>query len=451
MAGPSETPEANLMMERLEAMGLEVERFASGKVALVTLPVGESPFPSLGEPRRVKQIRLATVGSGSIKCLEPRFLFYLPLISVTDCTEASDLEARIRSAWQLHLARVRRGREELERLGIETEREAGDAVLCFDLGADDPHARARTSDLRQVVLPTAGPLSGLALAGPEERLFAPETRADSGLDVQIEITTRLESLARKAGEREEERRAEAARDQGRPARTVRRRNHRVLLVGPHLAANTALAESLRMRGYEVVCAASDVEAMDAFCSQSFELMLVDSKLGRTDGLELVPLIQTLAGVERLPVVIVDDHPREAVRDRARQIGAVGYLTRPVDAARIAPGLARLLQAPQYRRYSRYAKRLAVRCGSLRVPGFSVAIGRLGMFVCTSRESAVHALDDYEIALDGFGETLRVEAETIYTRAASTDVPAGLGLRFHSFPAGGEKRLIAYLQTLEPER
>ena len=148
---------------------------------------------------------------------------------------------------------------------------------------------------------------------------------------------------------------------------------------------------------------------------------------------------------------VDGQDHVAVRDRARQIGAVGYLSRPVDAARIAPGLARLLQAPRYRRYSRYATRVAVRCGSLRVPGFTVGIGRLGMFVCTSRESTIHALDDYEIALDGSGEVLQVEAETIYTRTASADVPAGLGLRFHSFPDGAEQRLIAFLRTLEPER
>jgi two-component system chemotaxis response regulator CheY len=444
MAGREE-----LMLERLEAMGLEVEDSPSGPVAL--LPVGEAPFPGLRQPTAVKQVRFAAVGAGSVKCLEPQFLFYLPLVAVSDCTEAEDLEARIRIAWQAHLAGVRRGREELERLGIEFELEAGDAVLCFDLGTDDPRARGRTADLRQVVLPTAGPLAGRALAAPEERLFAPEPHADSGLDVQIAITTRLESLARTADERDAERRAEAARNQGRPGRTVRQRNHRVLLVGPYLASNIGLAESLRMRGYEVVAAPTDGEAMDAFCSRSFELMLVDSHLGRADGLELVPLIQTLAGVERLPVVIVDEHPRLAVRDRARQIGAVGYLTRPVDAARIAPGLARLLQAPRYRRYSRYPKRLAVRCGSLRTPGFTTAIGRLGMFVCTSRESPVHALEDYEISLDGLGETLRVEAETIFARTASADVGAGLGLRFHDFPDdGSETRLIAYLKTLEPE-
>jgi len=440
----------DLMLERLQVMGLEVEDSGSGHVAL--LPVGEEPFPGLRQPKAVKQVRFATVGAGAIKCLEPQFLFYLPLVSVSDCSDADDLEARIRSAWQSHLARVRRGHEELERLGIECELEAGDAVLSFDLGTDESRARGRTADLRQVVLPTAGPLAGRALAAPEERLFAPEPRADSGLDVQIAITTRLESLARTADERESERRAESAREQGRPGRTVRQRNHRVLLVGPYLAANIALAESLRMRGYEVVAAATDGEAMDAFCSRSFELMLVDSKLGRADGLELVPLIQTLAGVERLPVVIVDEHARPAVRDRARQIGAVGYLTRPVDAARIAPGLARLLQAPRYRRYSRYAKRLAVRCGSLGTPGFSTAIGRLGMFVCTNRESTVHALEDYEISLDGLGETLRVEAETIFARTASSNVQAGRGLRFHAFPDDdGEARLIAYLKDLEPER
>ena len=449
MEGSEETPQANVMVERLRAMGLEVEAAPGARFALATLPVGETPFPGPRESRPVKRIRFATVGADSIKCLEPRCFFHLPLIPVADCTDAAELEARIRRAWQAHVARLQRGREELDRLGIEWELETGDAVLSFDLGAGDPDARARSTDLLELVLPTRGPLAGHALASREERLFTPPRGTDSGLDLQIAVTTYLERLARDAAEREQERRAAAARSAGGAARRVQRRTHRVLLVGPHLSGNTALAESLRMRGYEVVAASSDVEAMDAFCRRSFELMLVDSNLGRADGLELVPLIQTLAGIEKLPVVIVDEHPRAAVRERAREIGAVGYLTQPVDAARIAPGLARLLQAPQYRRYSRYLKRVAVRCGSQRTPGYTTAVGRLGMFVCTSHESKIHALDEYEISLDSFGETLRVEAETVFTRNPGADHPAGLGLRFHGFPGADEDRLIAYLRTLEP--
>ncbi len=448
MDGAEATDQTRVMVERFRAMGLEVDELPGGRAATVTLPVGEEAFPGLQGERSIKEIRLATVGNQAIKCLQPRCLFFLPLIPVSDCTEAEEIERRIRSAWREQVARLRRGRDALERLGVEWELESGDAVLSFDLGTGDPTARARTSDLGEVVLPARGPLSGQHLASADERLFQPDSRVDSGLDLQIAITTHLERLSRLAAKRDQERRAEAAREHGRPVRRVQRRSHRVLLVGPHLAANTALAESLRMRGYEVTAAPSDVEAMDAFCASSYELMLVDSKLGRADGLELVPLIQTLAGIEKLPVVIVDDRARDAVRDRARKIGAVGYLTAPVDAARIAPGLARLLQAPRFRRYSRYAHRVAVRCGTLRVPGFTTAIGRLGMFVSTGLESRLHTLDWFEIAVPTLGEPLRVECETVYLRGATSDEPGGIGLRFHEFAAGDEERLITYLRSLE---
>ena len=152
--------------------------------------------------------------------------------------------------------------------------------------------------------------------------------------------------------------------------------HRVLLVGPLLGRDTELIAGLRRLGHRTRVEYSIQDALDAFASQSFELVLADTHIGRAEGIELVPALAEIPGIERLPVVLVDERSRESVREEARRVGAAGYLAHPVDASRISAGLDRLLLGRGRRRFARLGQRLDVsRDGS--DPGFTIAIARLG--------------------------------------------------------------------------
>jgi hypothetical protein len=128
------------------------------------------------------------------------------------------------------------------------------------------------------------------------------------------------------------------------------------------------------------------------------------------------------------------------------MGAAGYLVRPIDLARVAPGLARMLREPKRRRFQRYPRRLAVHWGGSQDGGFTTHIGRMGMFVCTDRNTPEQTLDHCELTLPEFGETLRVEVEALYRLPAAPSRNPGLGVRFHSFPDDNESTLIDYLRT-----
>jgi len=387
------------------------------------------------------------VGPNQIKCLEPHPFFHLPLVNIAGCTDASQIEQKIRAAWSARTESLRKARESLLRLGVEVESEQGGALLGFAIGVDDDSARARCSQPGQVMLPARGPLAGKPLRRPEDRLFAIDPEHGSGVELEIAITGRLEQLARAEQRLADRRRLRLAAERSGPKAQIQGRRNRVLLVGPRLSKDTSFAEGLRVRGYEVTGAHTATEALAAFESRSFEAVFSDTSLGRCEGIELIPAVQTLAGVQRVPIVLVDDRMRPPRREASRRMGAAGYLVHPVEVSRIAPSLARMLDTPKSRRFKRYLRRLAVHWRDSQDGAFTTAIGRMGMFVCTDRNSPEKTLERCELTLPEIGETLRLEVEALYRLRATPSGSPGVGLRFHSFPDDNESTLIDYLCAL----
>ncbi len=436
-----------LVLCQLERLGIEAEFLPGDRSILATLPLRNAPFTTLEGPRYFDQVRFATVGPSRIKCLEPLPFFFLPLVDIAGCTDAAQIELAIRAAWSARTESLRKARESLSRLGVEAESEQGGALLAFGIGLEDESARVRCSRPSQIMLPARGPLTGLTMRSPEDRLFSLDPSHDSAVDLEIAISSHLEQLARSEERLADRRRLALAEERNRPKPQVGSRRNRVLLVGPHLATDTCFAEGLRLRGYEVTRARTASEALGAFEGQSFEVVFSDTHLGRCEGIELIPAVQSLTGIRQLPIVLVDDRMRPRRREAARRMGAAGYLAHPVEVSRIAPGLERVLNAPKSRRFERYPQRLAVVWGGHRDGGFTTELGRMGMFVCTNRNSPTRALENCVLTLPEIGETLRLEVEALYRLPIAPSGSPGIGLRFHSFPDDNESTLIRYLSTL----
>jgi CheY-like chemotaxis protein len=320
-------------------------------------------------------------------------------------------------------------------------------MLSFSIGVDDREAAARCLDANRVALPSRGPLRHRARPSEPARPLAPA--GETASDLEIALTNHLERLARATTRPQQPRRsaqaapaAEGFRAPGRPVGS----GHRLLLVGPLLGRDTELIAGLRRLGHRTSVEYSIRDAPDAFASQSFELVLADAHIGRAEGMELVPALAEIPGIERLPVVLVDERSRESVREAARRIGAAGYLAHPVDASRISSGLARLLLGRGQRRFVRLGQRLAVRRDGLD-PGFTTAIARLGLCVRTPRELRAGSTHRWTIGLPGLGKTLRVDAQTVYHIPAAGPEDPIAGLRIRAFPDRDEPLWIGYLTEL----
>jgi CheY-like chemotaxis protein len=440
------------MLERLNQMGLEARRMRGGHCVIASMPVGPQPFESLGPAMETTQIVFSSVGQDRIKCLRPRFLFALPLIQIASCRSAADIESRVRLAWRDHVRELRGAHEWLSHIGVEGMAVEGGSVLTFPLGGEDQSARIRMRDPKHMILPGRGRLSGMPLEEPEHRSIDVNRTIDSGIDLEIGISTRLEELARLQQSRAERQRQHGLSSARRaPSRIDGRRPHSVLLVGPRLVDETACIESMRLRGYSIFRASSQQEALACFRDVSPEMVVADVQLGRSEGIDLVLALRDVQGVEDMPVLLVDERHRPERRDAAREVGAVGYLTYPIDVSRIASRLAGILENPSKRRFTRYDQHLSVRIGGLARPGTTSSVGRGGMYLASDEEIPESALYDCELVLPGVSRPVEVEAEVRYRDADDRAGQRGVGMRFHAFASQQESQLIDYLRTLEGRR
>jgi len=443
---------AKTLMQRLAAMGVEVSLLPGGRCVRGRLRLGPLPFPLLDGPREFETLVFATVGPRLLKCLEPDALFQLPLVPIAGCTSAGMIEDRVRAAWVAHGSSLRDAERALRAIGAAARSEPGGATLAFSIGVEDREAAARCLDSSRLALPSRGPLSGIPLGRASERVLS-RPAGETASDLEIALTNHLERLARATARHLQLSRSAppAPAPEGLPAtsRPVGS-GHRLLLVGPLLGRDTELSAGLRQLGHRIRVEYSIRDALDAFASQSFELILADTHIGRAEGLELVPALAEIPGIERLPVVLVDERSRESVREAARRVGAAGYLAHPLDASRISAGLARLLLGRGRRRFARLDQRLAIRRDGVD-PGFTTAIARLGLCVRTSRELLAGSTHRFTIGLPELRKTLRVDAQTVYQfPAAGTEGPSA-GLRIRAFPDRNEPLWIGYLTELaEPE-
>ena len=432
---------------RFAEMGVAVEALPGGRCLRGKLRVSLEPFVSIESSRRYESVSFSTAGSTHIKCVAPLPFFFLPLIALGGCVNATDLEARIRASWAVRERNLRIAAQKLNALGIAARAEAGGQVLAFSLSHDDAHAAARMLDSQRVILPSRGPLASLRVASPEQRVTRFEPAWLHASDAEIALTDRLEKLRERVAQ---ERAPLIIPARGLPVRsavqTRARSGRRVLLVGPHLGRDAALARRLEQHGFRVRVEFSAHEALEAFRDHSFEVVFADAHLGRSEGIELISDLRGLPGVENVPVVLVDEHLREAVRGAARTIGAAGYLVHPLEGDRVAPGVERILQSRARRRFSRLAWRLSIRLSDGQ-GAFTTSVARLGAFIGAEWSGPLDSLRRCEIELPELGRVLRVDTEGIYRVDAAGARTGGIGVLFRGFSERDEGAWINYLAEL----
>jgi signal transduction histidine kinase/ligand-binding sensor domain-containing protein/ActR/RegA family two-component response regulator len=124
----------------------------------------------------------------------------------------------------------------------------------------------------------------------------------------------------------------------RPGRQLR------ILVAEDNAVNRRLAKALLAKaGYLVTVVEDGGSAIQAFGQSEYDLILMDIQMPGVDGLEATAAIRTQeAGGRRTPIIALTAHAMEGDRELCVAAGMDDYLTKPLDAARLATAVSALL-------------------------------------------------------------------------------------------------------------
>jgi DNA-binding NtrC family response regulator len=89
---------------------------------------------------------------------------------------------------------------------------------------------------------------------------------------------------------------------------------------------------LGKRGFKVKTALNGIEALRLLDQESFQLALLDLKMGPVNGVQLLKEIKDRRPV--IKVIMMTAYPTNETRSQASDNGASAYLTKPVDIQKL---------------------------------------------------------------------------------------------------------------------
>ncbi|MFM1942572.1 MAG: hypothetical protein RI897_1554 [Verrucomicrobiota bacterium] len=102
----------------------------------------------------------------------------------------------------------------------------------------------------------------------------------------------------------------------------------------------ALGRLLRTHGFEVVCFTSGAELFAAFSARLRDCLVLDLHMPHLNGFEV---LEWLAAQQiPVPVVVITGHDQPGNSERARELGAVDYLLKPLGESQLLAAIRRAI-------------------------------------------------------------------------------------------------------------
>ncbi len=115
---------------------------------------------------------------------------------------------------------------------------------------------------------------------------------------------------------------------------------KVLLAEDHPINQRVAQRMLQKLGHEVVITADGRQALEAYESGGFDVILMDIQMPEMDGFETLQAIRAIetGSGRHTPVVAMTAHAMQGDRERCFSAGFDGYLSKPIHQADLAAAL-----------------------------------------------------------------------------------------------------------------
>jgi len=116
----------------------------------------------------------------------------------------------------------------------------------------------------------------------------------------------------------------------------------ILVVDDEEALRTVLAESLSSEGFSVDLASDGTEGLDCLSRTTYDVMLLDLRMPRLEGMELLSTVRRTA--PRMPVIVISGLAHEHEFKAAREAGAFACLKKPFDVDEVLRTVRRAMKS-----------------------------------------------------------------------------------------------------------
>jgi CheY-like chemotaxis protein len=124
---------------------------------------------------------------------------------------------------------------------------------------------------------------------------------------------------------------------------VSRLDAHILVVDDELINVKVIQKFLAAAGYQrVSCVESGLQALDLLARERPDLVLLDVFLADVNGIEVLKRLRALPGGKDLPVLIVTASTDHDLQRCAMELGAIGFLTKPIGHSELIAWLEKAL-------------------------------------------------------------------------------------------------------------
>jgi two-component system chemotaxis response regulator CheY len=112
----------------------------------------------------------------------------------------------------------------------------------------------------------------------------------------------------------------------------------VLLVDDDNTVLLSVGVRLKSMGYTVYTAKDAISAVSAVRKNEPDVVVLDISIPAGDGFIVAKRLQSLVGSAATPVIFITSSTNPKLRERAKALGALGFLTKPFDATVLADAI-----------------------------------------------------------------------------------------------------------------
>lgn len=109
---------------------------------------------------------------------------------------------------------------------------------------------------------------------------------------------------------------------------------KIMAVDDQLVMRNLVKTVLEGDGHEVVLAEDGVEALELARTTVVDMVLSDINMPNMNGISLVSKLRRLPTYENTPIIMLTTESAEFKKDKAKRMGANGWLQKPFDPPRL---------------------------------------------------------------------------------------------------------------------
>lgn len=119
---------------------------------------------------------------------------------------------------------------------------------------------------------------------------------------------------------------------------------RILAIDDSRTIRSLLTQTLQKAGFEVSTAVDGVDGIEKFQHEDADLVITDVNMPNKDGFGVIADIRGGTRNRTVPVLVLTTESGAALKERARQAGATGWIVKPFDDEALVAVIRRLTGA-----------------------------------------------------------------------------------------------------------